>query len=87
VIGDQLAAMNVPLTELRLMNKGGFDRQVVPALVELIGRQRIDLVHSHLYHANLYGRLAARKAGIPAVVSIHNTYGKPRFIGGSSTGI
>jgi len=78
-IGDQLAAMDVPIMELRLMNKGGFDRRVVPALGELIRRQRIDLVHSHLYHANLYGRLAARKAGIPAVVSIHNTYGKPKL--------
>src|SRR6266705_3812735 len=34
VIGDQFAAMDVPLMELRLMNKGGFDRRVVPALVE-----------------------------------------------------
>ncbi len=78
-MGDQLAAMGIPLVELRFMNKGGPDRRVVPALVELIRRERIDLVHSHLYHANLYGRLAARKAGVPAVVSIHNTYAKRKL--------
>ncbi len=79
VMGDRLAAMDIPPVELRFMQKGGWDRRVVPALVDLIRRERIDLVHSHLYHANLYGRLAARKAGVPAVVSIHNTYGKPKL--------
>ncbi len=79
VMGDRLAAMDIPPVELRFMQKGGWDRRVVPALVDLIRREHIDLVHSHLYHANLYGRLAARKAGVPAVVSIHNTYGKPKL--------
>jgi glycosyltransferase involved in cell wall biosynthesis len=79
VMGDQLAAMDIPVVELRFMEKGGMDRRVVPALGDLIRRERVDLVHSHLYHANLYGRLAARKAGVPAVVSIHNTYGKPKL--------
>jgi glycosyltransferase involved in cell wall biosynthesis len=78
-MGDRLAGMDIPLVELRLMDKGGMDWRVVPALVDLTRRERIDLVHSHLYHANLYGRLAARKAGVPAVVSIHNTYGKPKL--------
>jgi glycosyltransferase involved in cell wall biosynthesis len=75
-IGDRVAALGFPLLELHLMDKSGRDRRVVPALVDLIRREKIDLVHSHLYHANFYGRLAARKAGIPAVASIHNTYTK-----------
>ncbi len=79
VIGDQIVAMGIPMVELHLMNKAGMDGRVVPALVELIRRERIDLVHSQLYHANLYGRLAARKAGIPAVISVHNTYVKHKL--------
>lgn len=79
VLGEQVMAMGFPLTELHLLNKGGMDRHVVPALVDLIRRERIDLVHSHLYHANFYGRLAARKAGVPAVASIHNTYTKHKW--------
>lgn len=78
-LGGQVIAMGYPLTELHLLGKGGMDRRVVPALVELIRRENIDLVHSHLYHANFYGRLAARKAGVPAVASIHNTYTKHKW--------
>lgn len=79
VIGNQIAAMGIPLIELHFMDKGGLDNRVVPALIDLIRRERIDLVHSQLYHANFYGRLAARKAGIPAVISIHNTYVKRKL--------
>lgn len=79
VIGDQIAAMGIPVVELHLMNKSGRDGRVVPALVDLIRREHINLVHSQLYHANFYGRLAAKKAGIPAVISIHNTYVKHKL--------
>lgn len=79
IVGEQVAAMGIPLVELHLLNKGGMDRRVVPALVDLIRRERIDLVHSHLYHANFYGRLAAKKAGVAAVASIHNTYTKHKL--------
>jgi len=78
-LGDQVLDMGFPLTELHLLDKGGMDRRVVPALVDLIRRERVDLVHSHLYHANFYGRLAARKAGVAAVASIHNTYTKHKL--------
>ena len=78
-LGEQIMAMGFPLTELHLLNKGGADGRIVTALVDLIQRERIDLVHSHLYHANFYGRLAARKAGVPAVASIHNTYTKHKW--------
>lgn len=79
VVGDQITAMGVPLVELHLLDKGGFDRRIVPALVDLIRRERIDLVHSHLYHGNFYGRLAAKRAGVPAVASFHNTYSHPKL--------
>lgn len=78
-LGEQVIAMGFPVTEFHLLHKGGMDRRVVPALIDLIRRERIDLVHSHLYHANFYGRLAARKAGVPAVASIHNTYTKHKW--------
>jgi glycosyltransferase involved in cell wall biosynthesis len=79
MLGDKVIGMGVPLVELHLPTKGGASRNIVPALVELIRREGIDLVHSHLYHANFYGRLAAKKAGIPAVASVHNTYSHPKL--------
>lgn len=78
-VAEEIQAGGVPVICLGLMEKGGFDRRVVPKLVELIREQKIGLVHSHLYHANLYGRLAATKAGIPAIVSVHNAYTRRKW--------
>ncbi|MDP2834897.1 MAG: glycosyltransferase [Pseudomonadota bacterium] len=78
-LADEAEALGIPVISLGLMNHGGHDRQVVPALRRLMREQRIDLVHSHLYHANLYGRLAARREGIPAIASVHNTYKKRKW--------
>jgi glycosyltransferase involved in cell wall biosynthesis len=75
----EVEALGVPLVSLGLMQKHGFDRKVVPALCQLMRDQRIDIVHTHLYHANLYGRLAARNAKLPAIASVHNTYSRPRW--------
>jgi len=81
--GGELApavrALGVPLVELQVMGRGKPSAGIVPALVDLLRSERIDLVHSHLYHANLHARQAARRAGVPSVVSIHNTYTKPKW--------
>lgn len=79
VLATQVEALGVPLVELGLMRGGGGRGRAVRALAELLRRERIDLLHAHLYHANLIGRLAARRAGIPCVVSIHNTYTRPKW--------
>jgi len=78
-LATQVEALGVPLVELGLMRSGGGRGRAVQALAELLRRERIDLLHAHLYHANLIGRLAARRAGIPCVVSIHNTYTRPKW--------
>lgn len=78
-IGKEIEAEGVRVEELGKLRKGGFDRKIVPLLRSLIRRERIGLVHAHLYHANLYGRLAAFREGIPIVVSVHNTYVRPRL--------
>jgi glycosyltransferase involved in cell wall biosynthesis len=73
----ELAAMieagGVPVICLERRGKR-FSFGTVLALARLMREQRIDLVHCHLYHANLYGRLAARLVGIPAIATVHNTY-------------
>jgi glycosyltransferase involved in cell wall biosynthesis len=78
ILATQVEALGVPLVELGLM-RGGSRGRAVQVLAELLRRERIDLLHAHLYHANLIGRLAARRAGIPAVISIHNTYTRPKW--------
>ncbi|OGL18417.1 MAG: hypothetical protein A3K12_17415 [Candidatus Rokubacteria bacterium RIFCSPLOWO2_12_FULL_71_19] len=44
---------------------------VLGAVVRLVRRRGIRLVHSHGKGAGLYGRLAARAAGIPAIHTVH----------------
>ncbi len=73
-IGREIAAAGCRVLELGKLRTGGFDREIVALLRGTIRREGADLVHSHLYHANLYGRLAAFREGVPAVASVHNTY-------------
>lgn len=56
-------------------------RSDVGALRELVGvlrRERPDIVHTHTPKAGVFGRLAARRAGVPAVVNTqHGLYAQP----------
>lgn len=54
---------------------GNLDATVLPLLVHLLREGRYDLVHTHLYRACLYGRLAARLAGVRAVVATEHSLG------------
>lgn len=51
--------------------------QVVAALCEWILRDRIDILHTHSYKPNLYGRLAGalcREKGLKIIAHYHNQY-------------
>lgn len=78
-IGEEIAKEGVPVKELGLLRKGGHDPGIVRSLREFLRKEKISLVHSHLYHANYYGRLAAFREGIPAVCTIQNTYARPKM--------
>lgn len=79
IIGKRVEELGIPVIELGKLRRGGWDGSVVEDLLRVIGEQGIALLHSHLYHANFYGRLAARRAGIPCIASIHNTYTRPKW--------
>ena len=48
-----------------------FDPLLIPRLVRLIKREKIDLVHTHLFTSNLWGRIAALLAGVPVISTEH----------------
>lgn len=52
-----------------------FDLRTVLRLARMIRRGRYDAVHLHLYRATVYGRIAARLAGRPAVVTTEHSLG------------
>ncbi len=77
-IGKEIEKTGVRVIELGKLERGGYDGRIVSLLVDTIRREGIGLIHSHLYHANFYGRLAAFRAGVPVVCSVHNIYVRPK---------
>jgi L-malate glycosyltransferase len=78
-LAAQIESMGVRLICLDRMQSRRFDWAAVRDLMRLMRAERISLSHSHLYHANLYGRVAAFLAGVPAVATVHNVYTRTKF--------
>ncbi|UUU22201.1 glycosyltransferase [Streptomyces sp. DSM 40750] len=57
------------------------DLPALPRLTRLIRTGGYDLVHTHLYRACVYGRLAARLAGVRAVVATEHSLGDSQMEG------
>ncbi|WP_309029919.1 glycosyltransferase [Streptomyces alfalfae] len=60
---------------------GNRDVTVLPRLSGLIKAGGYDVVHTHLYRACLYGRVAARLAGVRAVVATEHSLGDSQMEG------
>ena len=74
-----LAADGVRVAHLGM--SGNRDVDALPRLTRLIRAGRYDLVHTHLYRACLYGRIAARLAGVRTVVATEHSIGTSRLEG------
>ena len=61
--------------------RGNTDIAVLPRLVRLIRGGRFQIVHTHLYRAGVYGRVAARLAGVPHVVATEHSLGDEHIEG------
>lgn len=46
-----------------------FDERIVWNLASYMKARRFDIVHTHLIHADLYGTVAAKLAGVPVIIS------------------
>ena len=59
--------------------RGKWDLPKLPALARLLRSERIDLLHTHLFHADLAGRAAAWLACVPRLVhTVHVAEGRFR---------
>ncbi|XRQ10206.1 glycosyltransferase [Actinomadura welshii] len=72
-LGAQLRSAGVPVHEIGMRHNR--DLAALPRLARLIRRGRYDVVHTHLYRACVYGRIAARLAGTPRVVATEHSLG------------
>ncbi|WP_052847466.1 glycosyltransferase [Streptomyces avicenniae] len=78
-VARDLRADGVRVTHLGM--HGNRDLAALPRLAGIIRDGRYDLVHTHLYRACVYGRLAARLAGVRAVVATEHSLGERRIEG------
>jgi glycosyltransferase involved in cell wall biosynthesis len=65
---ETLDALGIDITYL---HKGKFDPSTLTALLTIIDRKGIDVLHLHGYGATTFGRLAAAMRGIPAILHEH----------------
>lgn len=49
-------------------------------LRDLMRAEQINLIHTHLYGANLYGRFLARALGVPVLTTLHNPDHNPEVL-------
>jgi glycosyltransferase involved in cell wall biosynthesis len=78
-VAEGLTADGVRVVHLGMT--GNRDLTALPRLVRLIRAGGYDLVHTHLYRACVYGRLAARVAGVRAVVATEHSLGDSQMEG------
>ncbi|MGW0872678.1 glycosyltransferase [Streptomyces sp. NPDC002740] len=78
-VADGLAEDGVRVVHLGMA--GNRDLAALPRLVRIIRSGGYDLVHTHLYRACVYGRLAARLAGVRAVVATEHSLGDSQMEG------
>ena len=57
--------------DITYLHKSKFDPATLPALLKVIDRKKIDILHMHGYGATTFGRLAAAMRRIPTIVHEH----------------
>jgi glycosyltransferase involved in cell wall biosynthesis len=79
-VGQELRARGYEVVSLGLDIKRTSTWRVVAAVRRLLKAARPDILHTHLYHPNFYGRLGSLGLGLTGVVAaVHNSYTRVKF--------
>ena len=79
-VGLELRAQGYEVFSLGLDIKRTSGWRIAGPVRRLLKARRPDILHTHLYHPNLYGRLGALGLGLPGVVAaVHNSYTRVKF--------
>ncbi|MER8235398.1 glycosyltransferase [Streptomyces sp. NPDC094049] len=78
-VAEGIEADGTPVTHLGMA--GNRDLGALPRLAGIVRRGRYDLVHTHLYRACVYGRAAARLAGVRRIVATEHSLGETQIEG------
>jgi len=71
IFTEELERLGIKVIALK--KKRGVDISVIPKIIKVIEDYQIDIVHTHLWGANFWGRISAKLARVPVVVATeHN---------------
>jgi glycosyltransferase involved in cell wall biosynthesis len=65
---ETLESLGIDITYLE---RGKFDPLTLPAMLRIVDRQRVDVLHLHGYGATTFGRIAGALRGIPTILHEH----------------
>ena len=65
---ETLESMGV---DIEYLHKGKFDPATLTALLKVIDRRQIDILHLHGYGATTFGRIAGKMRGLPTILHEH----------------
>jgi glycosyltransferase involved in cell wall biosynthesis len=65
---EPLESLGIDITYLE---RGKFDPLTLPAMLRIVDRQRIDVLHLHGYGATTFGRIVGALRGIPTILHEH----------------
>jgi glycosyltransferase involved in cell wall biosynthesis len=76
-VADTIAEHGVPVRDLGMTSNT--EVSALYRLYRIVRAGRYDVVHTHLYRSQVYGHLAARLAGVPAVVTTEHSIGETQI--------
>ncbi|GAA2435334.1 glycosyltransferase [Actinomadura vinacea] len=82
-LAEGIRAEGIPVHEIGM--RSNRDVKALPRLVRLIRWGRYDVVHTHLYRACVFGRVAARLAGTPYIIATEHSLGDGHIEGRRTT--
>ena len=83
---ESIERLNVQVSSL---NCSGYKDVLtgVARLMKHLGKTSPDLIHTHLFTANIIGRMAGRLSGVPVISSVHNPEYEPEAGAGASPAV
>jgi len=71
LVADEIVKNGIQVVDLGTRSK--WDVRAAYQLFRLLRRENIQILHSHLFHANLLGRIAGKMAGVPIIISTRHS--------------
>lgn len=66
-LANEIEGLGIEVIDLKIKNK--LDLSILFKFYNLLKKEKFDIVHTHLFHSNIIGRIMARLCHVPIVIS------------------